>query len=542
MKKVLAMLLCGSMILTMLVGCGGGDVSQSSSDTMKSTKTKADDAAEDTLASADLAQQAIDERKAKAEKTGSYEKVVVSFFDWTGAPAGIDRINEQLSAYTEETLGLDVELMIIDSAAYSDNMKLMLSSGEQVDIFSSCGPGYTTCVNNGYTLELEEDLLSNYGQGITQAVRAEYLDACRIGDVLYGIPPIKDYAIQTAAICIGTEYLDTIGYDYASAETDDLGYIKCDWSTIDDIFAQLHEKYTDKYILAIQDNGLTQGSSVDPVGGDYYGALLNPTSSLTVEDTYTSDIFKEWCERAYAWNQAGYISKDALTDDTGASAKVKSGAYLSMMACSKPGYQTQITGECGRDMTVFDVGEGFMSSSSVSAFPWCINQNTEDPIATMQVLNALYSDSTVSNLLCWGQEGYEYQVNNDQTITYADGVDANTSEYYPNVVWMMPNPYVAHVWEGDSLEIGKQISDFNDNCPNKSIALGFTWDNGDYSSEYTALQNAYDQFGKTVTYGFIEPEEGIAQLEKALKAAGLDRYIAAKQEALNTWAAENNIQ
>jgi putative aldouronate transport system substrate-binding protein len=45
-----------------------------------------------------------------------------------------------------------------------------------------------------------------------------------------------------------------------------------------------------------------------------------------------------------------------------------------------------------------------------------------------------------------------------------------------------------------------------------------------------------------VTYGFIDPAQGIADLEKALKAAGLDKYIAAKQEALDAWAKENNVQ
>lgn len=294
--------------------------------------------------------------------------------------------------------------------------------------------------------------------------------------------------------------------------------------------------------MAIQDNELTQGSTVDNIGGDYYGTLLDPVNSLKIENVYESDIFKEWCERAYEWNQNGYLSKDAMTDKTGTSAKVKSGAYMAMMACCKPGYETQITGECGRSMKVFDVGESFMSSSSVSSFPWCINQNTDDPVAAMQVLDALYTDSVVENLICWGQEGVEYTVNDEGTINYAEGVDANNSEYYPNVLWMMPNPYVAHVWEGDSLDIGQQMSDFNDNCPNKSKALGFTWDNSDYSAEFTALQNAYDQYGLIAVYGFEEPEKAIAELNEALKAAGLEEYMAAKQEALDEWAAENNIK
>lgn len=552
-KKFLAALLSCAMLASMLTGCGASDDAASVSD--KETVAEADD--EDDAEEADeeeaddaedaddmdAAAAAIAERKAEAEATGEYPKIVISWFDWTGAPAGIDRINATLSEYTREKYGCDVELLIIDSAAYVDDIKLMLSSGEQVDLFSTCAVGYTTCINNDYLYDLEEDdLLDTYGAKIHDVVRQNYLDACRFGGTLYGVPPIKDYAIQTAAIIIGKEYLDGIGYDYDGKEKDNLGFVKSNFDEITDIYTQLHEKYPDKYVYAIQDNTLTQGASVDNIAGDYYGTLLDPANSLKVEDVYASDLFKEWCERTYAWNQAGFISKDALADDTGASARVKSGAYMSMMSCGKPGYITQITGECGRDVVVFNCGESFMAAGSVSSFPWCMNQNTEDPVLAMQILEAMYTDSFVSDILLWGMEGYEYQVLDDGTIDFADGITPDNSEYYPNVTWMMPNPYVAHVWHGDPLDIGTQMAAFNDDCANKSKALGFTWDNSEYAAEFTALQNAYKEFGTTVTYGFVEPEKGIADLEAALKDAGLDKYIEAKQAALDAWAAENGVQ
>lgn len=171
MKKLAAALMCGTMTMSLFATAQAGETGSEQKD---------------------VAQEAIDARKEEAEKTGEYQKIVISFFDWTGAPAGIDRINEALSEHTRETLGVDVELMIIDSAAYSEDMKLMLSSGEQVDIFSTCGPGYMTCVNNGYTLDFEEDdIFQTYGKGIQEKVRAEYLDACRVGGVLYGAPPTR---------------------------------------------------------------------------------------------------------------------------------------------------------------------------------------------------------------------------------------------------------------------------------------------------------------------------------------------------------------
>lgn len=144
-KKFLTGLLSVSMAAAMLTGCGGSkapaeDKAQTEEADDTEEAAEAEEAGEEEAgddgeeASADEAQAAIDERKAEAEKNGEYEKIIIGFFDWTGTPAGIDRINEALSAHTEETLGLDVELQIIDSAAYGDDMKLMLSSGEQMDM------------------------------------------------------------------------------------------------------------------------------------------------------------------------------------------------------------------------------------------------------------------------------------------------------------------------------------------------------------------------------------------------------------------------
>lgn len=547
-KSLLAMGIATSMAMTALVGCGSqeaapADATPAADTGAKETSAASDSAQSDAAVDADAAQAAIDARKAEAEKSGEYQKVVVSFFDWTGAPAGLERVNEEISKHTRETLGLDVELLIIDSAAYTEDIKLMLSSGEQVDLFSTCGPGYMTCVNNGYTADLEENgLLDTYGSELKAMIRPEYLDACRVDGVLHGVPPIKDYAIQTATILIGTEYLEGAGVDLTKFSKDDLGYYKATWDDVDEMFAAIHAAFPDKTVYSTQDNLLTQGSCVDNIAGDYYGTLLDPSNSLEIKNVYESDLFKEWAERAYKWNQAGYISGDAMSDKTGASARIKSGSYMAMMSQAKPAYQNQINGECGRDMTIFDVGESFMSSSAVSAFPWCMNQATEDPIAAMQVLNALYTDPVVANLACWGQEGVEYVVNSDTSIKWPDGINADNSEYYPNVLWLMPNQYAAHVWEGDPVDVGEQTAAFNDECPVKSKALGFTWDNSEYVAEYTALQNAYEEFGPQVVYGFTDPETGLKQLNDALYAAGLEEYMNAKQAALTEWAEANGIK
>ena len=78
-------------------------------------------------------EQAIADRRAEYEKTGVYPKVVFSFYDWTGAPEGTARVQEAMNKILREKLCLEVELLILDSAVYTQDVRLMLSSGEQVE-------------------------------------------------------------------------------------------------------------------------------------------------------------------------------------------------------------------------------------------------------------------------------------------------------------------------------------------------------------------------------------------------------------------------
>lgn len=543
------------MTVSMLAGCGspGNETADTPAETAAESEAEAEDAAEtedaasgsaetEVTQSSDAAAEVIAARKAEAEKTGEYQKVVFAFYTWTGEPAGAKRVEEKICEYTRETLGLDVELIIQDSASYAQNVRLMLSSGEQIDIFNSCPLGFTTTVNDGYCYDLEQDgLIQTYGAGILDTIKDSYIDGCRVSGTLYGLPDMRDMAIAPATFLIAQEYLDGIGYDYESKYADEEQIIFCDFDEITNIFGQLHEKYPDKDVFAPTDGLINQGSKVDLLGRDMFGVLLDPANSLKVENLFTSDVFLDRCRMAYEWNQKGYISHNSLTDDTAISTRIKAGTCMALMAAGKPGYKTQADGENGRSMILFQCEDNIMKSDCITNICWHINQGTEDPIATMQVLNAMYTDPVLSNLIIWGEEGADYVTTDDGHIKFPEGVDANNAEYYHTMNWLMPNQFIAHIWEGDPLDLWEKMEEFNNSAPT-SKALGFAFDNSEYATEFTALTNIYDEYKKQLMFGFLEPEAGIKEMVSRMEEAGLNEYIAAKQAALDAWAAENGVK
>ena len=541
MKRILAILLCIMLITLSLSACGDSSTNGGNSSTADNAGSADNGSNGGSDAAADGQNDAAAKIIAERKESGVYPTVVMAYMNWSGSPAGLTRIQEAISEYTIEKYGIQVELEIMDVASYSQEMTLMLSSGEQVDLFNAITIGYTSSVNKGYCLDLEEeDLIRTYGSGILDTLNADFVDACRISGVLYGLPQQRDMAIGMFGVAIGAEYLDAIGFDYNSMYEEGEEVIYSDFAAIDSIFAQLHEAFPEKYVFTPQEATLSQGPEVDAIGGDTYGVLLDPINSLEVSNLYSSDIFKEFCTMFYNWNRAGYISADALTDDTSATSHAKAGNAMAYFTATKPGIKQQESNLCGREMIVFQMGNDFMKSSAVAAMPWCINSGTEDPAAAMQILEGFYTDPYMSNLLCWGEEGVEYQKMDDGHITFADGVSAENSEYYNNVNWELPNQFIAEIWEGDELDVWERMDDFN-NKSTKSKALGFAFDNSTVASEYTALYNVYQEYVFQLMYGYVDPEVGIPEMVSKLEAAGLQKYMDAKEAALREWAEANGV-
>lgn len=515
MKKILALVMCFAMVFS-LAACSGNTASSGSSSTATSN---------DSSATGDAASEAV----ANRTETG---KIVLCFMNWVGAMDAQAEVQKAMNEITRKSLNLEVELNIMDSASYSQSMTLMLAGGEQVDLFSAISIGYTSCINNGYVINLEDDnLIQTYGSGILKTMSEASINGCRVNDALYGTPVNKDDAIGLDAYAIPTAYLDAIGFtDY-----DKVNVTTVTQAQIDDILAKMHTQYPDKETIAPQTATLGQSVMFDNIGGDIYGVLLDPLNSLTVSDLFSSDAYMNQCKKYYNYNQLGYISGDALTNDVAATTRVRTGDALCYQTATKPGIVSQESSLCGQQVAVLQIGEDFMKSSTFSSMPWCISENTADKVAAMQYLNELYTNSELSTLLCWGREGSEWKYTDDGHITYADGVTADTSGYLHNVNWQLPNQFIAGVFEGNDLDLWDQMKTFNSGAK-ESKAIGFNFDNSSVSTEYTALANIYNEYQKQLEFGFSDPTTAIPEMVERLKKAGLDTYITEKQNQLDTWA------
>ncbi len=521
MKKGLALLLAVMMIFSLAACSKGGSTNDGGAKT------------NDTTQNAD--QGSATQAPADTQNNGEITHLVMSFMTWTGAPADTQKVQDAINAITKERYGIEVEFQISDASSYKQNMTLALSGGEQIDILSTILCNYNSMVQQGYLMDLEEnDLMKNFGSGITDAVGEEYINACRINGKLYGVPNNRDMAQGRGCAAIATEYLEGIGYQVDPNQE----IIKISQDELNEIYAKLHEKYPNLEVYRPTNLSMSQFSNVDQLGGNPFGVLLNYGKELKVENLFTSDYYKEYCTRVYDYNQKGYISKDSVTDTTAVTELVKAGTLIGYTTGGKPGIKQQETNMCGRPMTIFQTLDDLISSSAVASFPWAISINTANAEASMKLLNAFYTDADLANLLAWGIEGTHYKAVDNDVINFADGVDATNSGWNHSVGWELPNQFITHVWEGSDPNLWTNIKNFNANAQ-KSAASGFTFDTTNVATEMTSVQNVYDEYQKSIEYGFVDPATAIDEMNAKMTKAGLDKIIAEKQTQLDAWAAAN---
>ena len=469
---------------------------------------------------------------------GETKKIIVAFCTWSGPPPDLRKIQDALNAITVPAIGVEAELLVLDFASYSQQMNLMMSGSEQLDeIITLGGNLYLTGVQNRQYTDLEENgLLQTYGQGIIDAVGMDFINACRVGGVLYGLPNNRDMAVGKGCFAFRTDILEAVGYQFQKSGEIEKGTM----DTINDLFAKIHAQFPDIEVYRPVTGALGQNANVDYLGGNVYGVLMDSGSTLNVVNFFETDFYRNYCNQVYTWNRAGYISPDAEIDTTAVGDLVKAGVLAAYNTGGKPGIKAQEGNLCGYDMTIIQTGVDFMSSSAVAGFPWVMPINTVDPVASMKWLNMIYTDADMMNTICWGLEGVHYVQGADGLLTFPSGVDASTSGYNHAMNWMFPNQYLLKVWTGDDPNLWTNMRSFNNNS-GKSKALGFAFDSSSVSTEMTSVINVYEQYQKSLEFGIMDPAEGIPQMNSAMKSAGLEKIIAEKQSQLNAWATVNGV-
>ncbi len=455
--------------------------------------------------------------------------LIMSFRTSGAVPSeeNIKKVEQKLDELIADRINAEIELIILQSSSYKDQMTLMLSGYEQLDIMGAPASLIPSAVSGEQLRDLG-DLLDEYGQGIREALGEELLNCGIFDGTQYCLPVNCDTTLGLGYYIMRKDICEKYDID-PDAITN--------YEELTEAFQKVHDGEPEMTVVAPGSAGYSfmQFSCTWDKLGNYFGVLDHwGQDDLTVVDLFETQSYRDYLDVMRDWYKRGFISADVTNATDSGSVQIKAGNLFAMANSNKPGMLAQEQMNTGIEL----VGAQVLPSISWTAnnWQWCIPENAEHPEEAMQFLNLLYTDPDVINTIVYGLEGEDYVIHEDGRIGYPEGVDASNVGYsVASMLWSFGNEFNAYVWETNEPDVWEQTIAWNE-TGYRSKAFGFVFDPSPVQNEIAAVQNVYDQYRMSLECGLVDPETTLPEMVEKMKAAGLDTIIEEKQAQLDAWA------
>lgn len=521
-KRIVAVLLAGTMTAGLLAGCGNSGGSGGGS-----------------------------------ESGGEGSDVVeVNFYVPAGTINDQDRVMEKVNEVTEKEIG--VHLNLNSTASDYQAIQLMIDTGDDWDMaFTSNWLGdYFGNAQDGAYADLTE-LLPKLAPETYSTIPESLWEGMKVNGKIYGI---VNYQLFGSSKQVGLRFrkdiAEEVGFDWKSLKGMD----------IFDALNKIETEYLAPAMAAHPDmigweaqNGsnlfaqaqAAQFFNCEYVGDSVEGSVgwINFDDPTTVFNQYATDDFMEYCKIMRRWYEAGYIQPDAATI-TDSSADRQAARFLCEVALGWPddvdfpvdkgmSMVTDITQAPAVEVSLTDL---IMPAGAGPTAAVAINAESENIEKCVELMELLNTDDDLYKLLCYGEEGVDYDWDADGNVTYTDGgYFINYNDY------MIGQSYDA---DGDfsrtpqpKNERGKQSEEMykivyeGDQEAEASPLSGFVFDPSNVQTEIANVTSVVKEMQKSLVTGSVDPETMVPQFLERLQSAGVDKIIAEKQAQLDAWNA-----
>ena len=528
-KSLLALVLAVLMVLTAFAGCGNATPAASSAPESSSASAEA------SSASTEPSESASAEASSEAPALEEYE--IVYYMLANTISKDRDMIVEKLNEMTKAKINATVNIVMLDWATWTDKFNTAINAGEKMDIaFTAEWYGYLDGVANGYFQPLndpDDNLLEKYAAETVAALGEGFVKGSQVGGVNYGVPTDKEFAVNDGIIW-NKDLADKYGIDPSTVTN---------YADFEPMLKKIKENEPNVIPYLIQDKtGLA--AFTDLSGGAQIGVSYADTADKTMKHAWEMPFQIEMAKINQKWMAAGYIPKDAPTDNLKYNDHLLAGDFFLATQPLKPGKgkTTELMAAAGnkfkldeKDWTPY-VAVSNHAAGSMLAIP----TTSEDPARAMMFINLMHTDADIANLLVWGIEGTHHKAVGTsgigEKIVEALPDNAWTSAALP---WTLGSVYIH--WLGSNEPENKhemfQLSK-TQSAPHVTLGYRFT-KKADYQPQYAALSNIMTEYDKVLATGAVKDfDASYKEFMDKMKAAGLDEVKAALQADLDAFLAK----
>jgi putative aldouronate transport system substrate-binding protein len=441
-------------------------------------------------------------------------------------------VQEELNKIARVKAGVELTLMPIDWSAWDQQVNLMISGGEKLDLMPVLGENYAAAIGQGKLLPMEQYLSGGAGKALADTVGPVYMGASTVDSHTYGVPSLRDMA-RSYGLVMRKDLVEKYRIDADSLNTIE---------DLDRMFAAVKTGEPDMYMIFPQGNwhGIVFQlfHDRDPLGDDL-GVLMNRgQGALKVENLYAAAAYARYVRKIREWYLKGYIPQDAITTPDGGNAMIGAGTLFASCANLKPGYAGENSMTMRYDLVQKDFISPYATTRTVTSLMWTLPVTCKNPQKAVDALSLLYTDADFINLIDWGIEGRHYVKvpGSGNVITYPAGVTFDNTGWDMAAGWIFGDQLKSYVWEGNPPDLYEQLDAFNKNAL-ISKAMGFEYDSSPVKTAVATVTNVVSEYRLSLEYGVADPDIALPRFIKAMEDAGIGEIIAEKQRQLDAWAA-----
>ena len=426
-----------------------------------------------------------------------------------------DKVMKKVNEYTAEKIGVTVDLRMVDWGDYGQKMQVITSSGEPYDIcFAS---DYALNAQKGAYLEITDELLNN-AKELKETIDPLFLEGASINGKLYGIPANKEVGQQ-------------LGWAYNADMAKEVGVDMTNVKTLEDLEPVLEKVKAKKPELKMP---MAAGSGFFPyMPYDYilgetlpFGIALEGDTTKIVNIYEQKDV-KDTLDTLRRYYQKGLIHPQAATDNDPHDMKVQN--WFVRKEQYAPGAVETWSQNAGYEIGYNPMHDPLTINNSVTGSVMSISAASKNPEKAMEFLNLLNTDDYLRNLVDKGIEGEHYTSNENGTITKTD-----KSDLYSMPSWALGNVFNVKPWDTDPEDKIEQYEKFNEAAV-ASPTLGFYPDTTEISTQLATIANVVQEFKAPLFTGSVDIDKYLGELNKKLKASGIDDVMANIQKQYDQW-------
>ncbi len=479
------------------------------------------------------------ETEAVAEGPLFEETAEVEYYYFCFAPPGdVQHIQDAINAITVPAINVEVHMHMLEVASYMQQIGLMISSGERVDLCMTAfaTASYSTMMAQKQLMDIT-DILEEYGQTILE-LDARTLPATSLDGRVYAIPAYRN-SVSSTYIYMRQDVLEDLGLLEKARNMTSLAEYKEILQAVKDSEKWGYLKPT----AYMEGTGFTpQGATTSGVfaESDVYNTLGDALQFIHCDDNGKVSLLME----NEQWQEAMAFARELYNEglmyvevgDSGVSGSaeqlVKDDFIFSYSGVAEFGAETAKSAGAGMPLVVVELCKTQLSQSSVTSFAYAVPVSAQEPEAAVAFVNFVMGSKEINNLLTWGEEGVDYEVV-DGVAQYIEG---NEMPLFHMDDYMTPNSFLVYPWKGDTADFRERAEEDFLKAPTSDL-IAFSADLSEYSAEMAAVSNVLEEYKVQVNSGMAS-EATIQEFIDKLYDVDVQVILDAYQSQLDAWLAK----